>query len=201
MPDILTTHALIDDVLDTFRDVLGPHAVRYRNHVYRGVNYQRKLLQLTTIPDEIALAWALHDIGIWTSGWDYIQPSLHQVDELAPRYRVAHVDRVRQMVEWHHKVRPCRDDWWVETFRVADRIDVTRGLLPRRTDTIGYQASGEHVPVQRLSCTAGPHCSGLGDKASTEAIPYASLVVRPGQGSSAPRPDDQSADTVVPTYN
>ncbi len=59
MPDILTTHALIDDVLDTFRDVLGPHAVRYRNHVYRGVNYQRKLLQLTTIPDEIALAWAL----------------------------------------------------------------------------------------------------------------------------------------------
>jgi len=44
VPDILTTHALIDDVLDTFRDVLGPHAVRYRNHVYRGVNYQRKLL-------------------------------------------------------------------------------------------------------------------------------------------------------------
>ena len=89
MPDILTTHALVDDVLDTFRDVLGPHAVRYRNHVYRGMNYQRKLLQLTTIPDEIALAWALHDIGIWTSGWDYIQPSLNQVDELAPRYRVA----------------------------------------------------------------------------------------------------------------
>ena len=92
------------------------------------MNYQRKLLQLTTIPDEIALAWALHDIGIWTSGWDYIQPSLHQVDELAPRYRVVHVDRVRQMVEWHHKVRPCREDW-AETFRVADRIDVTRGLL------------------------------------------------------------------------
>ena len=89
MPDILTTHALVDDVLGTFRDVLGPHAVRYRNHVYRGMNYQRKLLQLTTIPDEIALAWALHDIGIWTSGWDYIQPSLNQVDELAPRYRVA----------------------------------------------------------------------------------------------------------------
>jgi hypothetical protein len=129
VPDILTTHALIDDVLDTFRDVLGPHAVRYRNHVYRGVNYQRKLLQLTTIPEEIALAWALHDIGIWTSGWDYIQPSLNQVDELAPRYRVAHVDRARQMVEWHHKVRPCRDDWWVETFQVADRIDVTRGGL------------------------------------------------------------------------
>ena len=128
MPDILTTHAVVDDALESFRDVLGPDAVRYRNHVYRGLNYQRKLLQLTMIPDEIALAWALHDIGIWTSGWDYIPPSLKQVDELAPLYRIAHVDRVRQMVEWHHKVRACRDDW-VETFRVADRIDVTRGLL------------------------------------------------------------------------
>ena len=83
------------------------------------------------ISDEIALAWALHDIGIWTSGWDYIPPSLKQVDELAPLYRIAHVDRVRQMMEWHHKVRPCRDDW-VEIFRVADRIDVTRGLLRSR---------------------------------------------------------------------
>ena len=128
MHDILTTHAVVDDVLNTFRDVLGQDADRYRNHVYRGLNYQRKLLQLTEIPDEIALAWALHDIGIWTSGWDYIAPSLHQVDELAPHYRIGHADRVRQMVEWHHKVRPCQDDW-VETFRVADRIDVTRGLL------------------------------------------------------------------------
>ena len=128
MHDILTTHAVVDDVLSTFRDVLGQDADRYRNHVYRGLNYQRTLLQLTVIPDDIALAWALHDIGIWTSGWDYIVPSLHQVDELAPRYRIAHADRVRQMVEWHHKVRPSQDDW-VETFRVADRIDVTRGLL------------------------------------------------------------------------
>ena len=129
MPEILTKHAVVDDVLDTFREMLGPDAVRYRNHVYRGLNYQRKLLQLNTIPDEIAFAWALHDIGVWTSGWDYIRPSLDQVDELAPHYRIAHVDRVRQMVEWHHKVRRCRDDWVVETFRVADRIDVTRGLL------------------------------------------------------------------------
>ena len=88
MPEILTKHAVVDDVLDTFREMLGPDAVRYRNHVYRGLNYQRKLLRLNTIPDEIAFAWALHDIGVWTSGWDYIRPSLDQVDELAPHYRM-----------------------------------------------------------------------------------------------------------------
>ena len=111
----LTTHAVVDSVLDPFRDALGPDAVRYRNHVYRGLNYQRMLLRLNMIPDEIALAWALHDIGIWTSGWDYIPPSLHQVDELAPEYSIGDVDRVRQMVELHHKLRPCTDEW-VDTF-------------------------------------------------------------------------------------
>jgi hypothetical protein len=125
---IVTTNAVVDGVLDAFRERLGGDAVRYRNHVYRGLNYQRMLLRLDTIPDEIALAWALHDIGIWTSSWDYIPPSLHQVDELAPKYGIGDVDRVRQMVELHHKLRPSQDEW-VETFRVADRIDVTKGLL------------------------------------------------------------------------
>lgn len=125
---ILRTNDVVEEVLGTFRDALGPDATRYRNHVYRGLNYQRMLLQLNTVPDDIALAWALHDIGIWTSGWDYIPPSLDLVDDLAPRYRITDVGRVRQMVEWHHKLRPCRDVW-VETFRVADRVDVTGGLL------------------------------------------------------------------------
>lgn len=87
MQTVLTSHAVVDGVLDDFRDGLGDGAVRSRNHVYRGLNYQRMLLGLDMIPDEIALAWALH-----------------------------------------HKVRPCRDEW-VETFRVADRVDVTKGLL------------------------------------------------------------------------
>ena len=126
--DILASHAVVDSVLETFRDALGSDATPYRNHVYRGLSYQRKLLRINTIPDDIALAWALHDIGVWTSSWDYIAPSLDQVDALAPRYDIGDVDRVRQMVQWHHKLRPCQDDW-VETFRLADRIDVTRGLL------------------------------------------------------------------------
>ncbi|WP_454791632.1 hypothetical protein [Mycolicibacterium lutetiense] len=128
MQPVLTQHAVVDGVLDDFRDGLGPDAVRYRNHVYRGLNYQRMLLGLDMIPDEIALAWALHDIGIWITGWDYIPPSLQQVDELAPKFGVGDVDRVRQMVALHHQVRPSQDEW-VETFRVADRVDVTKGLL------------------------------------------------------------------------
>ena len=50
------------------------------------------------------------------------------VDQLAGDYGIDDVARVRQMVELHHKLRPCRDTW-VESFRVADRIDVSGGLL------------------------------------------------------------------------
>lgn len=128
MTQLLTANAVIDDVLERFRDPLGPDADRYRNHVYRCLNYQRILLHVNEIPDEVALAWALHDIGVWTAGWDYIGPSVQYVDELASAYGVEDVARVRQMVELHHKLRPCSDTW-VETFRVADRIDVSRGLL------------------------------------------------------------------------
>lgn len=136
MTQLLNAHAVTDDVLDRFRKPLGSDAQRYRNHVYRGLNYQRMLLQLNVIPDDIALAWALHDIGVWTAGWDYIEPSVQYVDELASIYRVDNVERVKEMVALHHKLRRCSDNW-TETFRVADRIDVSRGLLPSaltRTD-------------------------------------------------------------------
>ena len=130
MLNVVTANTVVDDALDRYQHQLGPHAERYRNHVYRGLNYQRKLLELAVIPDEIALAWALHDIGLFTDGWDYIGPSLEQVNKLAAVYGIGDVDRVKQMVQLHHKMRSCTDVW-AETFRVADRTDVSRGLLRR----------------------------------------------------------------------
>lgn len=128
MTGILTANAVIDDVLARFQEPLGADLHRYRNHVYRCLNYQRILLQLNVIPDDIALAWALHDIGVWTADWDYIGPSVRHVDELAPIYGIDDIERVRQMVALHHKLRGCTDEW-TETFRVADRVDVSKGLL------------------------------------------------------------------------
>jgi hypothetical protein len=47
---------------------------------------------------------------------------------MAPRYDIGDIDRARLMVEGHSKLRPCQDEW-AETFRVADRVDVIRGVL------------------------------------------------------------------------
>lgn len=126
--DIITSNALVDDILGQFVQALGSNDERYRNHVYRCMNYQRTLLGVKTVPDEVAFAWALHDIGLFTSGWDYIGPSLQHIADLAPTYRIADFEKVQHMVQDHHKLRPCTDDR-AETFRLADRIDVSRGLL------------------------------------------------------------------------
>lgn len=125
---VLADNPIIDAVLDRYAAQLGDSATDYRNHLYRGMNYQLRLLGLTEPPPEIALAWAVHDIGIWTAGtWDYLPPSAALVDELAAEFGVTDTARTRAMVLEHHKLRPVSDAW-VETFRLADRVDAFRGL-------------------------------------------------------------------------
>lgn len=125
---VVLTNPIVDAVLDRHTPALGESFTDYRNHLYRGMNYQLRLLGLAEPPPEIALAWATHDIGIWTAGtWDYLGPSAALAEQLAPEFGVVDVSRTTAMVTDHHKLRPV-DDVWVETFRLGDRVDVFRGL-------------------------------------------------------------------------
>jgi hypothetical protein len=126
--NVVTSDAVVDDVLDAHRLAFGRQFTDYRNHVYRGLNYQLRMLGLSSVPSAIGLAWAAHDAGIWTARtWDYIEPSATLAREIARDSGVEDVDRVGRMITDHHKVRPAVGDPWVETFRLADRIDVFRG--------------------------------------------------------------------------
>jgi len=56
--------------------VIGDDLATYRNHVYRSLTYQQWLLGRNDVSNDMALAWAVHDLGIWTAGtFDYIPPS------------------------------------------------------------------------------------------------------------------------------
>jgi hypothetical protein len=126
---VVTSDAVIDGVLDERRTAFGAQFTAYRNHVYRGLNYQLRMLGLTSAPPAIALAWAAHDAGIWTAGtWDYLGPSAVLAGELAADVGVDDAERVGRMITEHHRLRPVADDAWVETFRRADRVDVFRGI-------------------------------------------------------------------------
>ncbi|MGV9662344.1 hypothetical protein ACWDUL_14965 [Nocardia niigatensis] len=125
-----TSHPIVDTVLDRHLGELGASFPVYRNHVLRCLNYQERLLG-EPVPRTAALAWAVHDLAIWTAGtWDYLEPSADLADVHAAEFGIADVAAVRRMVLDHHRIRGV-DDRVTETFRLADRIDLTRGLWHR----------------------------------------------------------------------
>ncbi|MFE3023666.1 hypothetical protein [Nocardia tengchongensis] len=125
---VQTAHPIVDAVLDRYRGELGESLDPYRNHVLRGLNYQRLLLR-DAVPDAAALAWAVHDLGVWTAGtWDYLAPSADLVTTHAAEFGIDDIEGTRRLVLDHHRLRRI-DDRLGETFRIADRIDASRGLL------------------------------------------------------------------------
>lgn len=90
--------------------------------------------------DEVAIAAAFHDLGIWTDGtFDYLPPSVERARaHLTRSGRPEWSAEVSAMILDHHKLSPYRGGAGelVEAFRRADWTDVTRGLvtfgLPRR---------------------------------------------------------------------
>lgn len=138
---MITQVGVLDEILSTHARSLGDDFVPYRNHVYRVVNL---CVRLHSASDDelrrLAIAAAFHDLGIWTAGtFDYLRPSM----ALAKAYLIRSgqpewVTEVNAMIFEHHKILPYRGvgQPLIETFRKADWIDVTRGLLtfgiPRR---------------------------------------------------------------------
>jgi hypothetical protein len=126
--EIVTSHPIVDAVLDRHADALGGDMSAYRNHVYRGINYQQLLLGGPLLGFAV-LAWATHDLGIWTARtFDYLTPSAGLAAQYAEKFDVTDVERLQALITEHHRLRPS-DDRMTETFRIADRIDVSRGLL------------------------------------------------------------------------
>ncbi|WP_433561890.1 hypothetical protein ACQP1O_30690 [Nocardia sp. CA-151230] len=142
---IRDSHPIVDGVLDRHRREIGDALPVYRNHVLRCLNYQQLLLG-EAVPDVAALAWAVHDLGIWTAGsWDYLDASADLVAGHAAEFGIDDVETARRMVLEHHRLRSV-DDRLTETFRIADRIDLTHGLLRRPVTQAEVRAVVAHLP-------------------------------------------------------
>jgi hypothetical protein len=143
--EFVTSHPVVDSVLDRHRDALGGDMSAYRNHVFRGINYHRLLLG-AELPDFAVLAWATHDLGIWTAGtFDYLAPSADLAAAHAEEFGITEVDRLRALVTEHHRLRPV-DEPMTETFRTADLVDVSRGVLSGRLDRSDVRAVVAQLP-------------------------------------------------------
>ena len=131
---MITQFGVLDEILSAHAGALGDDFVPYQNHVYRVVNLCVRLHSAGG--DELrrlAIVAAFHDLGIWTAGtFDYLGPSM----ALAKTYLTRSGQRewvaeVNEVIFEHHKILPYRGaaQPLVESFRKADWIDVTRGLL------------------------------------------------------------------------
>jgi len=116
-----------------YHEQTGMHYEKYRNHVYR-VYFNCLLLDNRKEHEEkYAVAAVLHDIGIWTHHTiDYLQPSIHEARKyLEQAGKKEWAEEITMMILWHHKTTRYKGSFesTVETFRKADWIDVSLGLL------------------------------------------------------------------------
>ncbi|MEI6639954.1 MAG: HD domain-containing protein [Chlorobium sp.] len=161
--EVMTTYALLDDLLLGYKELLGGDYDSYRNHCMRVFNFCRAFAgDSADAANKIALAALFHDLGIWSDiTFDYIVPS----QLLARRYlekcgRVDWIDEIEAMIGEHHKLTRYRVNplWLVESFRKADWIDISGGMLRFRlpddyvTDVLeAFPNEGFHKKLAQLS--------------------------------------------------
>ncbi|MEI8102803.1 MAG: phosphohydrolase [Chlorobium sp.] len=160
--DVMTNVTLLDGLCIGYRQVLEGDYELYRNHCMRVFNFCRAFAgESPDALDKIAIAAFFHDFGIWSDHtFDYIAPS----QLLARHYleisdQVTWIDEIEAMIGEHHKLtRYCANSvWLVESFRKADLIDMSGGLLRFRlpdefvTDVLdAFPNEGFHKKIGRL---------------------------------------------------
>ncbi|NTW51708.1 MAG: HD domain-containing protein [Chlorobiaceae bacterium] len=127
--------APLDELLEPFRQLVGPDFDGYRNHCRRVFLFCTAFVEQSdeTARMKIAIAAAFHDLGIWTEGsFDYIEPSCRLAGkQLEATGQTEWREEIQAMIRQHHKIRPyqANPSWLVEQFRKADWIDISKGML------------------------------------------------------------------------
>jgi len=129
-PDI----ALVDLVLEPWREVIGEDWGAYRNHVIRMLHFCLAISPCGAIEQQkLEIAGCFHDIGLWTHNTlDYLEPSVPPARAyLADKGLDDWAEEVSLMITEHHKLRPFRDERYplVELFRKGDLVDFSRGAV------------------------------------------------------------------------
>ena len=131
---IETSLPLVDEILITYKNLIGEAYPGYRNHVYRVVNLCFSTSQFSAIEKEkIQIAGCFHDIGIWTNNTlDYLAPSTWCAEEyLAQKEHIEWTDEITEIINMHHRLSRCTESQYplVEFFRKSDIADFSLGVV------------------------------------------------------------------------
>lgn len=144
-------HPLIEELLQKFQSATGSDYDKYRNHVYRVFLNCLLLDTNKKNEDKYAIAAVFHDIGIWTNHtFDYLAPSIEQAKVyLSEAKRQDWIDEIKLMIDNHHKVSSYKGKHaeTVETFRQADWIDVSFGIVSFGANKQSFKANKQKFPT------------------------------------------------------
>lgn len=133
--NVETNFPLLDELLGSWSEQLGPDLIAYRNHCCRMLNFCLALAPGITAEEreQLVIAAAFHDLGIWSDGTiDYLPPSVRRAQAyLNARGKAAWIPLVDRLIDEHHKLRAYKDAGFplAEVFRKADLVDVSLGLV------------------------------------------------------------------------
>jgi hypothetical protein len=123
---------LVEEILESYESKYGSDLIGYKNHVYRMINF---CFALADFNDEertkITIAGCFHDLGIWTAGtFDYLPPSIVLATDYLEKAQLEHwIPEIQLMIDQHHRLRSVNTSRTVETFRKADLVDFSLGLV------------------------------------------------------------------------
>jgi hypothetical protein len=131
---VLERHSFVEEMAARWGGALGVDREAYSGHAYRVLNYARALIGTERHDDELALAAAYHDLGIWSDRtFDYLGPS-QQRAEAFRREGAPDIDGelLASLIHDHHLLRRPRtgiEPALRDAFRRADLVDVSHGTL------------------------------------------------------------------------
>lgn len=122
----------VEELIACWAEPLGNNRTAYKNHIYRVINLCATLRELSEEEmRQVVIAACFHDIAIWLDDtFDYLAPSRQHAEKyLAEQGRSEWSEVVGAMIEQHHKITVYPQHPLVETFRHADWIDVSLGII------------------------------------------------------------------------
>jgi hypothetical protein len=130
----LCAFPLVDSILSSQSDALGPDLPAYWNYVTRVLHFLFAIApDLRCSKKPLLIALAFHDLGIWTAHtFGYLAPSSRLAHEYLSAHGLGHLSsEVDLIIQQHHKLRSCSGPFSVsvEAFRRADLVDLSLGVI------------------------------------------------------------------------
>ena len=144
------SHKIIEDLMQKFKPAIGADYEKYKNHVYRVFSNCLLIDSDKNNEEKYAIAAVFHDIGIWTDHTiNYLNPSVEQAKiYLTETGKQDWINEISLMIYWHHKMSKYKGEHEkiAETFRKADWIDVSLGLVSFGFDKKKIKAARRRLP-------------------------------------------------------